>query len=139
MRTLSKMDSTFVFGWVVIESLGENLGKTGEELPDSWMVGRGNIYVSIWKNIYPWKEHCIWFFQTKENRKYHPVIHERNNLWFMLKLPLWYSLFKLKSLITKFMVHHVAWEGHVDHLSCDSFSVFHPSKLSKGSHHFMTL
>ena len=32
-----------VIGWV----LREAWGKTGEELPDSWKVGRGNIYESM--------------------------------------------------------------------------------------------
>ena len=37
------MDSTVVIGWVLREAWGE----TGEELPDSWKVGRGNIYESM--------------------------------------------------------------------------------------------
>ena len=33
--------------WYVVGYLREAWGKTGEELPDSWKVGKGNIYESM--------------------------------------------------------------------------------------------
>ena len=57
-----KMLKKGIVPWYVVGYLREAWEKTGEELPDSWKVGRGNIYESMEEYLplaMPTAEHVV--------------------------------------------------------------------------------
>ena len=100
-----------VCGWLFKGSLG----KTGEELPDTWEVGRGNIYESMEEYLPLWKMPLDWLLlkgitQEKEERR---VLNSQDE-----------PIVKMKRILLRFLDFFSYWMGFFTHGKQGSIAIY---------------